>query len=533
MDTIKAAAYCRVSTEKDDQVNSLASQRRYFTEYIVNHRDWELDEIYYDEGISGTQTAKRVGFNRMIREACEGKIDLILTKEVSRFARNTVDTLYYTRKLKALGVGVIFTIDNIDTREQDGELRLTIMASIAQEESRKTSERVKWGQKRRMEQGVVFGRELLGYEIKDGRLYVKEEEAGIVRAIFHKYTNEEKGSHVIARELYGEGMRPKRGEQWTNASILRILRNEKYVGDLCQKKTITPDYLTHRKKCNQGEEEMIYISRHHEAIVDRDLWERTQETLRHRSASSGAKAAHSSRYWCSGKIICGQCGRGFVSRTKKRKDGSVYRAWRCYENACHGKKKSHEPGNTRGCDNGTVSESTLLSCVSYVIGQVPLDREALTEEILHEIQKLPETAGKEADMAQLNKKRAALELKKRKAVDLLLEGMISREDFKRQTEWYEGKIEAIACRLQMAEQERNLKGVLDIKEIGKAVEDILELGITNEVMYREVLDKIVVDCHDTLSVRLKGLPSGLRMKVKTTGKKEEYTTEIVEVELFS
>ncbi len=161
----------------------------------------------------------------MIEEAFQGGIDLILTKEVSRFARNTIDTLSYTRKLKEMGVGVVFTIDNIDTRDSDGELRLTIMASIAQEESRKTSERVKWGQRRRMEQGVVFGRDLIGYKVKGGKLYINEEEARIVRSIFHKYTNEGKGTHTIARELLEEGMRPPKAEVWSNVVIRRVLGN--------------------------------------------------------------------------------------------------------------------------------------------------------------------------------------------------------------------------------------------------------------------------------------------------------------------
>lgn len=272
---LRVAAYCRVSTDKDDQANSLVSQRSYFAEYITNHTDWELKGVFYDEGISGTQTLKRAGFNQMIQDAMFGEFDLILTKEVCRFARNTVDTLSYTRKLKEAGVGVIFTIDNIDTRDSDGELRLTIMASIAQEESRKTSERVKWGQQRRMEQGCVFGRDLLGYTVNKGILSINEEEVPIVRAIFHKYTNEGKGTHVIARELLEEGMRPKRMSLWSNVVILRVLRNEKYVGDLCQKKTYTPDYLTHAKKYNRGQEDMVYISNHHEAIIDRDLWNRT------------------------------------------------------------------------------------------------------------------------------------------------------------------------------------------------------------------------------------------------------------------
>ena len=162
---LRVSAYARVSTDKEDQTNSLASQKNYFAEYITRHKNWKLNKVYYDEGISGTQTKKRMGFQEMIQDAMNGEMDLILTKEVSRFSRNTVDTISYTRQLKDAGVGVLFTIDNIDTRDLDGELRLTIMASIAQEESRKTSERVKWGQKRSMEQGVVFGRDLLGYTV--------------------------------------------------------------------------------------------------------------------------------------------------------------------------------------------------------------------------------------------------------------------------------------------------------------------------------------------------------------------------------
>lgn len=287
---VRAAAYGRVSTEKEDQANSLNSQRNYFTEYIHQHEGWELTGIYYDEGISGTQTANRKGFNRMIRDAMAGKIDLILTKEVSRFARNTVDTLSYIRKLKAKGVRVIFTIDNIDTMDGDGELRLSIMATLAQDESRKISERVKWGQKRRMEQGVVFGRDLLGYTVKAGRLYVNEEEAEVVRAIFHKYTNEQKGTYVIARELMEEGIQPKRGDTWSNTMILKVLKNEKYAGDLCQKKTITPDFLSHRKKKNEGEEEMVYLKEHHISIIDRELWDRTQRELKKRSLSKNSKS---------------------------------------------------------------------------------------------------------------------------------------------------------------------------------------------------------------------------------------------------
>ena len=165
---IQVAAYCRVSTDKEDQANSFETQQRYFREWIDRNPEWMLQEIYADEGISGTNTKKRTQFNRMIRAAREGKIALIITKEVSRFARNTVDTLEYTRELRKRGIGVLFLNDNINTMDADGELRLTIMSSIAQNESRMTSDRVKWGQKRCMERGVVFGGSLLGYDVVGG-----------------------------------------------------------------------------------------------------------------------------------------------------------------------------------------------------------------------------------------------------------------------------------------------------------------------------------------------------------------------------
>lgn len=279
----KIAAYCRVSTDKGEQAQSLASQQRYFDKYIRQHSDWELVNVYFDEGISGTQTRKRAGFNRMIDDAMDGKIDLILTKEVSRFARNTVDALAYTRMLRERRVGVIFILDNIDTRDCDGELRLTLMASLAQEESRKISERVKWGQLRRMEQGVVFGRDLLGYTVQNGQIFINDAESPIVRQIFHKYTEEGKSARRIAAELLEEGFTPKYAARWSPGVIIKILRNEKYAGDLCQKKTITPDYLTHRKASNHGEEEFIFIKNHHPPIIDRELWERTQAELARRA----------------------------------------------------------------------------------------------------------------------------------------------------------------------------------------------------------------------------------------------------------
>ncbi len=532
---VRVAAYCRVSTEKDEQANSLESQRRYFKEYIDNRDDWILTEVYYDEGISGTQTLKRAGFNRMIEDAIRGKLDLIVTKEVSRFARNTVDTLLYTRKLKDYDVGVIFTIDNIDTREPDGELRLTIMASLAQEESRKTSERVKWGQKRQMERGVVFGRDLLGYTVKDGVLKINELEAPTVRTIFHKYTNEGKGTHIIARELIEEGMRPKRIALWNHTVILRVLKNEKYAGDLCQKKTITPDFLTHQKKYNRGEEELIYIKNHHVPIIDRELWDRTQRELKRRGVAEEQKSKHSSRYWCSGKLECGICGCKYVSRTKKRRDGTTYKAWRCYASANHGILKQNAAGEMIGCSNQSYNEHALLAVIRHCMQHVQMNRKQLKQEILNEIKGLSKILEYKNERTEIEREINFVKEKKRKVLDLLLSGMIKKEEAKEQNEWYDLQIEDLEKKLySYNEAERIEKKQKDEMETYLQVLDEIIDGNLQEIpelFYKEIVDKIILFPENTLLVYFNCIPFEIEVKIRTFGKKESYCTEIVSIKV--
>ena len=383
----RAAAYCRVSTDKEDQANSFESQQRYFREYIERNPDWELYEIFADEGFSGTNTKKRKEFNRMMACAKAGDFDLILTKEISRFARNTLDSIYYTRELKKHGVGVIFLNDNINTLDGDAELRLAIMASIAQEESRRTSERVKWGQRRQMEQGVVFGRDMLGYDVRGGRMYINEEGAGIVRLIFHKFVNEGKGAHVIARELREEGIPPmRRVKEWQSAVILRTIRNEKYCGDLVQKKTYTPDFLSHEKKVNRGQEEFIIIKDHHEPIVSREIFEKANRILEERSLSQKGRAKYSNRYPFSGKIKCGGCGSSYVARYKTRKDGSKYKAWRCNEAVRCGKPHRDAAGNRAGCRGVSIRNEDVVHIMYLVSQSLTYDRDKITKNLTAIIQ---------------------------------------------------------------------------------------------------------------------------------------------------
>ncbi|MDD3168742.1 MAG: recombinase family protein [Eubacteriales bacterium] len=529
---LKVAAYCRVSTDKEDQANSLSSQIKYFTDYISSHPEWQMCEVYYDEGISGTSIKRRVSFNRMIQDAILHKMDLILTKEVSRFARNTVDTLSYTRKLKEIGVGVFFMNDNIDTRDSDGELRLSIMASIAQEESRKTSERVKWGQKRRMEQGIVFGRDMLGYHVKNGQLFINSDEIDTVKLIYYKFLNEEKGTHVIARELREAGIKSKRVKDWTNTSILRVLRNEKYVGDLCQKKTFTPDYLSHTKKYNRGHEDMIYLKDHHEAIISRDTWEKTQVELSRRSPSGDQKTKHSNRYWCSGKLICGDCGQRFVSRTKKLKNGSIYQAWRCYAAATHGTSKTDSFGSGMGCDNASINESELLHCVEHVMNQIQTNKDVIIKEMLSEIKSV-QAMETDVDTAPFYAKIESLNDKKRRAIDLVLDGTITREDLKQQAAFYDSEIESLRQRIVGAES-INVIHQEQIEGIQRYVTEIngmMGFDSKNKLLYKEVLGKIVVYSGNTVVVYLKVVPFGVKLHYQSYGRGDKYRTIIDRMEV--
>lgn len=321
---IRVAAYARVSTDSDGQLSSVNNQIKYFSEYIKNHDDWSFAGVYSDTASSGTQTKKRIGFNNMIAACKKGEIDLILTKEVSRFARNTVDTLEYTRFLRSLGVGVIFINDNIDTRSDDGEFRLSIMASVAQEESRKTSERVKWGQRRAMENGVVFGNSLFGFEIKNGKMEINKAEAEIVKKIYDMYAYGEKSAYAIAAKLNSDGIRPPRAEEWSGNTILKILKNEKYIGDLLQRKSVTEDYITHKRIKNSGRK--IFIQGHHAPIIEKNTWEAAQKRL-----NENKKNNSSSNNLFEKKVICRTCGAilSYGHRTKKNGEYVFFRCKKC------------------------------------------------------------------------------------------------------------------------------------------------------------------------------------------------------------
>lgn len=504
----RVAAYCRVSTDHEDQANSFESQQRYFRQYIERNPDWELYEIFADEGISGTNTKKRSEFKRMIACAKEGDFDLIITKEISRFARNTLDSIYYTRDLKKHGVGVIFMNDNINTLDGDAELRLAIMSSIAQEESRKTSERVKWGQKRRMEQGVVFGRSMLGYDVKDGKMTVNEDGAKIVRLIFHKFANENKGTHVIARELREAGITPMRVKEWSNTVILRVIRNEKYCGDLVQKKTFTPDFLSHEKKYNRGEEEFVIIKDHHEPIVSRELFEKANRILDEKSLTQEGKAKHSNRYPFSGKIKCGCCGSSYVARYKNRNNGTRYKSWRCYKSATQGSPHTDKAGNPLGCSNPSIRNEDAVHIMYLVTCSLQLEEKKITANLLSVIQSVLSVNTNYSHIEKLKEQIQSVEDKRTQLIDLCISGAITKQEFITKREACDKEISELQDTISGIDQQHLLADQQEsvMKEITAAIHEIVSGVEYEDAFYSQILDKMVVQSKDTVDVYLNLLP---------------------------
>jgi len=493
---LNVAAYCRVSTDHADQLNSLTSQIKYFTDYISSNADWQLKEVYYDEGITGTSVKKREAFNRMINDSENGKIDLILTKEVSRFARNTVDTLSFTRRLSAINVGVIFTNDNIDTRDKDGELRLTIMASIAQEESRKTSERTKWGKRRKMESGYVMGNhKMLGYRITNGIMEIEPNEAELVKRIFNMYLYEKMGLQAIANMLNAEKIPTIKGNAWLSGAVNQILANEKYVGDLTQGKFITTNYLTGQRVKNSDNENLIHIPNHHEGIISREVWNATKAEIERRGALFKAGRKHSSKNWFAGKVICEKCGSALATVTP-RIGKEHMRSLHC-KNRLHNTKviSTAVNGKQLGCDSKAINEIALTQFVRFVLEHIQVSRKEIVKDMLDEI-KLMQKSDEIVDVKPLENEIEDNIRKKRKAYDLMLDDKLPQQDLMEQSAFYDIEIARLTEEINQAQNLTNVhqmqidKVKAHISEVNKAA-DIDCTTVENTDVCGELLDRFV------------------------------------------
>lgn len=366
----RVAAYCRVSTDHEEQEGSFKNQVDYYTKLINNTPDWELAGIFADDGISGTGTKKRSGFMEMIAACEEGRVDLVITKSISRFARNTADCLNYSRKLKNLGIPIIFEKESINTMEASGELMFTILSSLAQEESRNISENTQWGIRSKFQQGIphINCESLLGYDKdENGNLVINEEQAATVRRVYRDFLEGWTISE-IARRLNAEGVPGVHGKaSWFPVTIERMLQNEKHVGDLLMQKTYTADFLTKKQADNDGALEQYFIRDNHKGIIPREEWEAVQvelkrrEEFRQRHSLHTAGSSTGDRFYA--RVFCAACGGKFVRKYWK---GNRAVFWKC-ENA--EKRKGHT------CAAEIVREETLRAGIVVAWNSIVEHRE--------------------------------------------------------------------------------------------------------------------------------------------------------------
>ena len=384
---MKVAAYCRVSTELEQQESSYEAQVEYYTSKIEENPNWKNAGIYADDGKSATNTKKRDDFNAMIKDALDGKIDMILTKSVSRFARNTVDALITIRKLKEKNVAVVFEKESVNTLDGTGEILLTILSSLAQEESRNISENTRWGVVRRFEKGqvIVNHNKFMGYTKNEkGELVIVPEEAEIVRTVFRLYL-EGYSAAKISAHLQEKGIRTTTGkEKWHATVVMKMLRNEKYMGDALLQKTYTVDFMTKKKVINNGIVPQYYVENDHEAIIPKEIFREVQTEIKRRAElcrSKTEKKSECSRYSgyaLTGVLLCGECGQGYRRVTWSR-NGKKKIVWRCSNRLKNGKRNCQK--------SASIEEKVLHSAIMKAIDQATEDAEELIrtgrDNILH------------------------------------------------------------------------------------------------------------------------------------------------------
>ena len=369
---LRVAAYCRVSTELEEQESSYEAQVEYYTRKIQETENWKLAGIYADDGKSATNTKKRDDFKAMIKDAESGKIDMILTKSVSRFARNTVDSLLTIRKLKEKNVAVVFEKEGVNTLDGTGEILITILSSLAQEESRNISENTRWGVVRKFEKGkvIVNHNKFMGYtKNENGDLVIVPKEAEIVRLVFRLYL-EGYSTGKIAKYLEEQKIKTATGlEKWHDTVVLKMLRNEKYMGDALLQKTYTVDFMTKKKVMSKGIVPQYYVEDDHEAIIPKDLFYRVQEELARRASvnksavtrKKNMKSKYSSEYALTGILLCGECGQEYRRVTWAR-NGKKKIVWRCSNRLTNG---------TKYCkDSVTLEEGILNRTVMEAIHRI-------------------------------------------------------------------------------------------------------------------------------------------------------------------
>ena len=503
---LRVTYYARVSSESDEQLNSLGNQISYYEDFIKRNMAWTFVPGYIDEGLSGISTRKRENFNRMIADASEKKFDLIITKEISRFARNTLDSIQFTRQLLGYGVGVFFQNDNINTLDEDAELRLSIMSSIAQDELRKLSSRVKFGHQQAIKQNVVLGNSrIFGYVKDDGRLVIDEEQAIMVRELFELYATDRYSMKQIETMFWEKGYRNLNGKKIAHSTMSNMISNPKYKGYYVGNKVKVIDMFTKKQKFLPPDEWVMFKDETGEivpAIVSEELWEQANAVLRRRSEDVKARQGicnHANLL--TGKLYCTHCGAPYYRRESKDKQGNKNSKW-----VCSGKIKN----GADSCPSFTIYEEEIKPLLYEILQDTKTNTEALVEEYIRMYQSLDED-NELPKLIEAQKQRIEMAHKKKsRLLEFNVTGQISSADFlsmnKQCTDDIaDAEAQIVQLEQELWSQEEFRKHVDSIRAALQAAQRDAVKGIISKEFVERYIDKIFVtpEAADTLRLDIK------------------------------
>lgn len=491
---LRVAAYARVSTDEDAQLVSLKTQKAHYEKIISENKSYTFAGLYFDEGITGTKKECRDGLLKMLKDCENGKIDFILTKSISRLARNTTDCLEIVRRLLDLNIGIYFEKENIDTRTMESELMLSILSSLAESESRSISENNKWSIKKRFQNGTfIISSPPYGYENIDGKMVVNEEEGKIIKEIFEKYLSG-KGTHKIAEDLNKRKIQGQRGASWHGSTINGILKNEKYTGDVIYQKTYTDD--SYKRHKNKGEEDKYKIIDNHEAIVSREDFEKVQELMRLRAIAKGNgknTKRYQNRYSLSGKIKCGECGLSF-KRRHHYNGKDKYIAWTCSEHLIDINK----------CSIKFIKDKDIKLAFVTLVNKLIFGKDSILIPLLESIKRIDS----KEEVEKIEKIEESLEkIKERKEVlnKLITSGVLDASIYTKES----SEISSEESYL-LKEKERSKKAILGNDEEIRELEKLIGILDKSKMIdhfegdfFEEIIDHIQVVNRETLDFHLK------------------------------
>ena len=491
---LRVTFYARVSTDKDEQLNSLENQVQYYTELIQSKSNWTYIEGYVDEGISGASTRKRDSFLRMISDAKAGRFDFIITKEISRFSRSTLDSIKYTQELLEHDVGVLFQNDNINTLDSDSEFRLVVMAGVAQDEVRKLSERLKFGFRQAIKNGHVLGNDRLwGYDKKDCVLTINEAEAQIVRRIFDLYANRQIGIRRISQILYDEGYTSRQGNLFNVLTIRHILCNPKYKGWYCANKSQTVDYRSKRKIFLDEREWVMYPDPSIPAIVPEELWDRANvlyKRRREQMMSHQRAAEFHNRYPYSGKIICEEHNTSFHRQVLKSSKGEK-EIWQC---------KIYRSRGRAACLAPQLRTTELDQIMTQIFNQLAQNKLAIVDTVIKVIQSVPDEHNYRQDILRLEEDLSAIHAKKDRLLEMSIAGAVTIDEFRKRNDGFNDQVQKLEDQLAVLqrEEQKSKLSTGQLNEIKAVLEKELsfENGV-NSALVSTILDHIVVKKEST------------------------------------